>query len=122
MTNIFHLKPYKKVPSRNIFCLIILLYIFLWKINFHIRKHTSFFCRIHSLQLHQSSSVGTKTIFFNKKRNENTIQQTYQVFTIHTIENIIRKGKRDLSLYSVRLIEDTYLKNFVFLNHNLKFL
>jgi UDP-N-acetylglucosamine enolpyruvyl transferase len=50
------------------------------------------------------------------------IEQTYQVFTIHTIENIIRKGKRDLSLYSVRLIEDTYLKNFVFLNHNLKFL
>ena len=75
------------------------------KVNLDVGKHTGTFGRVHPFELHQSGGIRTETVFLHKERNENPVEQAYQIITVHPVENIVREGKLQLAVYAVRLVE-----------------
>ena len=91
MIHILHAKTGKEVPGK--LSRVRFIYMPYREVDIHIRKHTGTFGRIHPFELYQSGRIRTKTIFFHKKGNENTVKQTNKVVAIGTIKNIVRKGE-----------------------------
>ena len=94
-----------------------LIYELSGKINFYIGKHAGFLGSIYAVEFHKRRGIGTETVFFNKERYKDTIQQTNKIITVYPVKNIIGKSKRSFALYTVRFIENSYLIYFFFSYH-----
>ena len=115
VTSVLHAETDEKVPGQ--FTVSDFFRILHREVDFDIGKRPGTFGGIDPLQLHQSGGVGTETVLFDEKGYKNSVEQADQIVAVHTVKNIIRKGKLQLTVNSVRLIEQSYLIYFFFLYH-----
>ena len=115
VTSVLHAETDEEVPGQ--FTVSGFFRILHREIDFDIGKRPGTFGGIDPLQLHQSGGVGTETVLFDEKGYKNSVEQADQIVAVHTVKNIIRKGKLQLTVNSVRLIEQSYFIYFFFLYH-----